>query len=347
MNKLQKIEINRYRGIKNMILDDLSNINILIGDNNSGKTSILEAVQLLSIPFSTSMIRSVAHQRQRGMLRFASAPPEENLRWIFPQVDGEQQSIQLVLFLNGERKSMTFHYFEEKFLEIPPHLEGVLEAKADEEIVILEQKVNVDVNGEKREISLRPARTEWKEPLYKVEYISASEHRFLPASGRDIGKVILDNKKDELILLLQEFDSSITGLEIIPHKETNNIYIQKNEKELVPLFSCGDGLQKVLLVATAILNTQNGVLLLDEAEVGIHTKMIPVFFEWLSKLSEQHNVTIFLTTHSLEAVDGILAASKESLKNLSFYRLEKNKAKRLSGQRMYEMRYDFAMEVRG
>ena len=45
--------------------------------------------------------------------------------------------------------------------------------------------------------------------------------------------------------------------------------------------------------------------------------------------------------------NGVLAANKESLENLSFYRLEKEKIKRFSGKRMYSIRYDFGMEMRG
>lgn len=40
----QTIDIKAYRGLKNITLQNLSRVNILVGENNTGKTSILEAI---------------------------------------------------------------------------------------------------------------------------------------------------------------------------------------------------------------------------------------------------------------------------------------------------------------
>lgn len=44
----REISIEKYRGLHNITFSGLGQINILVGDNNSGKTSILEAIQLFS-----------------------------------------------------------------------------------------------------------------------------------------------------------------------------------------------------------------------------------------------------------------------------------------------------------
>ena len=48
---VKDLEVDLYRGIKNLELNNLSDINILTGDNNSGKTSILEVLRSLTFPF--------------------------------------------------------------------------------------------------------------------------------------------------------------------------------------------------------------------------------------------------------------------------------------------------------
>lgn len=40
------INIESYRGLSHVVLEELNRVNIIVGDNNSGKTSILEAIQL-------------------------------------------------------------------------------------------------------------------------------------------------------------------------------------------------------------------------------------------------------------------------------------------------------------
>ncbi|MFM6100144.1 MAG: AAA family ATPase, partial [Dolichospermum sp.] len=44
---LKSIKIENFRCFKSFELQQLGRINLLVGENNSGKTSILEAIQLL------------------------------------------------------------------------------------------------------------------------------------------------------------------------------------------------------------------------------------------------------------------------------------------------------------
>jgi len=346
MTKLQKIEINQYRGIKNMTLDNLSRINVLVGGNNSGKTSILEAIQLLSNPFSEALVFNVAIQR---LHKTFISQTGEALKWMFSQDSNGHQPIDLALYQADKKIAVTFEFFEKEV--------GIETFQLGERITdMIVQEIHVKLNSNEKVMTHKGSTVNSSEPyrndIYKLSYVSSDDRIILDTQ---IGKIFLDQKKTKLIEMLQQFDAEIAGIEIIPvqarHGKAgyirNQIYIQKKDKSLAPIYTFGDGLQKVVYIASKLLNLQNGVLLLDEAEVSIHTKMIPTFFEWLSKLAEQHNVTIFMTTHSIEAVDGVIAASKESLENLSFYRLEKKGVKYFSGKRMHSVRYESAMEVRG
>ena len=353
MNKIQKIEIKQYRGLKNMTLEKLSRINVLVGENNSGKTSILEAIELMSKPFSSVWIFTVASQR-RGLIDGSQIG--EVLKWIFPQENNEHKPIELDLYGDNKKTSITLVFTEQEFVDFDLLKNSKGHFLNEENFAtIAEQTIKVKVDGKEKDLEFKGQfpKGDKSDILYKSAYISSTAGHHRNISAERVGEIILTQQKDKLIEMLQQFDCDITGIEIVPIgkndplSDSNQIYLQKNNQELMPLSSFGEGLQKVTLIASVLLNRQGSVLLLDEAEVAIHTKMIPTFFEWLSKLAEQNNVTVFMTTHSLEAVDGVLYANKESLENLSFYRLEKNKVKRFSGERMYSIRYDFGMEVRG
>ena len=60
---VENLEIKSYRGIRDLKIDSLGNVNILVGDNNSGKTSALEAIQILCNPNKYDLIR-LARQRE-------------------------------------------------------------------------------------------------------------------------------------------------------------------------------------------------------------------------------------------------------------------------------------------
>ena len=54
MANINSIEINQFRGIRQLTISNFSKINLIVGDNNSGKTMFLESVQLL---FAKSQLR--------------------------------------------------------------------------------------------------------------------------------------------------------------------------------------------------------------------------------------------------------------------------------------------------
>ena len=60
----REIEIKSYRGLRNIKLTDLERINVLIGENNSGKTSVLEAIQLFGNRNVIENAISIARKRE-------------------------------------------------------------------------------------------------------------------------------------------------------------------------------------------------------------------------------------------------------------------------------------------
>ena len=47
---VKNVTIEAYRGISNLKLDNLNHINVLTGDNNSGKTSVMEVLSYIESP---------------------------------------------------------------------------------------------------------------------------------------------------------------------------------------------------------------------------------------------------------------------------------------------------------
>ena len=73
---VKSIEINKFRGIQKLTVSELSNINLIVGDNNSGKTTFLEAIQLLFAKSQLSSIKSVVNQRTALNPNTATSAPK-------------------------------------------------------------------------------------------------------------------------------------------------------------------------------------------------------------------------------------------------------------------------------
>ena len=82
----KEIEINGYRGLKNIRLKELERINVLIGENNSGKTSVLEAIQLFGSRNVIENTISIARKREAQFAATISAKlmPFDMLLYSFP-----------------------------------------------------------------------------------------------------------------------------------------------------------------------------------------------------------------------------------------------------------------------
>lgn len=64
VNHIESLQIETYRGIRNLEVENLGNVNVFVGDNNTGKTSVLEAIELMCNPNAYNMIQ-IARQRER------------------------------------------------------------------------------------------------------------------------------------------------------------------------------------------------------------------------------------------------------------------------------------------
>ncbi len=78
----------------------------------------------------------------------------------------------------------------------------------------------------------------------------------------------------------------------------------------MPLSELGDGLVHVLNIVVALISCQDGVLLLDEAESGLHYTTQMKLWQMIFDLAARYNVQIFATTHSNDCID---AFTKQSL----------------------------------
>ncbi len=85
----------------------------------------------------------------------------------------------------------------------------------------------------------------------------------------------------------------------------------EGHRQPVPLKSLGDGAVRLFAVALALANSQNGFLLLDEVENGIHHSLQRDFWRLVMRTAEANNVQVLATTHSFDCVQGFAAASIE------------------------------------
>lgn len=73
----------------------------------------------------------------------------------------------------------------------------------------------------------------------------------------------------------------------------------------------GDGMRQILTLTMAAVNSENGVLLVDEIETGIHYKAQVDMWRLLMETAQELNIQIFATTHSWDCICAFQEALEE------------------------------------
>ncbi len=118
----------------------------------------------------------------------------------------------------------------------------------------------------------------------------------------------------------------------------------------VPLAVEGDGMRRALAFASAVVQARGGVLLLDEVETALHPEALSGVFGFLREMCREQDVQLFVSTHSLEAVDAMLASIGDDVSDLVVYHLPPRDSGqtvyRLGGQSIRSMRSDGGIDLR-
>ena len=96
-------------------------------------------------------------------------------------------------------------------------------------------------------------------------------------------------------------------------------------KERIPINLLGDGARKMVSILTAIYNSKDGVVLIDEIDNGFHHSVMKDLWRILLSASQRNNTQVFATTHDLDSIIGLIRAAKETNTegSVSSYRLQK------------------------
>lgn len=323
---IQALSIEQFRGIRQLDVEQFNHVNLILGDNNCGKTSFLEALLLLRNPKDFSNVLRIARLRD-SISTFSNSTVYDNFMTLFPHFEDSQSKKALsVKAICGEN-------------EVSYDLWGSLETVMLDEIAqsgmmgtnrrwnipyikrtsapkevqafIGEMSYRVgQIHGTEsvafHEYALMPGRSISKDHFLNMVYLAPFDH----LKGNLFSRILKDEAYKELCVhILQLFDPGISDLLLLKNEDTGRPIdcIRHKELGVMPLSTYGDGIKKVLSIASGIAQAVDGVLLIDEVETAIHSKYLEEIFRFLTMACIKFRVQLFITSHSMEAIDAFLA----------------------------------------
>jgi AAA15 family ATPase/GTPase len=158
----------------------------------------------------------------------------------------------------------------------------------------------------------------------KFQYIRA---RTVTDTGKMFDNIILTDKEKYIIEALKIIEPRTERIAFImdEHSRKRNAVVKLSDTaETLPLKSMGDGINRVLAIILALVNAENGFLLIDEFENGLHYSVQKQLWKMIFKLSQMLNIQVFVTTHSNDCISGFESVlnSPENTVNGKLFRLE-------------------------
>lgn len=363
MAMIKELNINHFRGINELTINSLGSVNLIVGDNNCGKTSVLEALQLLRTSGGLANVYRIAKQRE-SIFGMSANSIYENFICMFPR-DRQELSIDISgicnrrpisFVLQGKQKEILLDTKEldRSVLRQMEDTDGELGTEAFEGTIAfsygeLEKHEKIEVNRYSR-VSGTPMNGKDE---FNIVYVSPFEH----LRGNVISLIVKNDGYKEICLkAIQLFDSEIEDMMVFRSDIGNRPVEYLKHKRLgnMPLSTYGDGIKKVLMLSNAIAMSAGGVLLIDEIETAIHKKYYDDIFQFIVKACKTFDVQVFITTHSLEAIDGLLETqdyghqkAEDSIQVVTLKREDNRTYSRvLSGREVAANREAFGFEVR-
>lgn len=317
--------IENFKCFDSLKLKSLERVNLIAGANNTGKTALLEAVFLLigrNNPALTLNINAL-----RGIERF-SVDSDEIWGWLFFNKATEKV---ITLAASDDQRALTSVRIrlarpDKRVIipKIPPILEDETPMEQSEvttawgEAQTLEmaaydakKKVGTSIAMITPEGKIESKRATLKAPP-KAVFLGA---RRIPKD--DIvrfSNLERDGRQDEFLPIIKSFEPRLKRLTILVIGGLPIICGDIGLRELIPIYYMGEGVARLLSMVMAILTYEEGVILIDEIENGIHHSVMGEVWKALAGAAEKSNSQIFATTHSFECISaahGVFASRSD------------------------------------
>ncbi len=314
---LERVKIKNFRRFRELDVSPATRINVITGSNNAGKTSLLEAIFLLSSggnPTGVNIGRDL-----RGLTEDTQqAAAVREILWK-PMFSALDTGIPIKIAADHAAAGAI-----SVKISLEEHDEGWrTEGAFGNQYLVCTFR---DDNEQDARSVYRPtdAGIEFITGDIKIPFGAKILLSYFGTTGSEAAGLLgalRQRKQGDLVLgALQVIEPRLQSIEDNSASGSPMIWGDIGLPELVPLPVMGGGMVRIASLALAMATIEGGVLLVDEIENGIHHSVLADVWRVIDDMSRKLGTQVFATTHSYECLQA--AASAIEGDDLSIHRLE-------------------------
>jgi energy-coupling factor transporter ATP-binding protein EcfA2 len=337
---LDSLEIQGFRGFRHLQIEKLGRVNLIVGKNNVGKTSLLEALSLYAheaYPIFVWELLRIRDESTYGGLRQSRNVDVKtrlsHLKYLFYGRKEVRMLTEPILIgpvgSTDNRLSINIGWFVRR----QPDSEGIVQLHliqpdeydtADDPV----PRFVIHVGTQRKTFSLGPNALSDLNNFNLNSVFIASNGLEKGLLGEFWDKIVLTDLEEDVIAALRIIAPGVERLSIAGDPNSGERFVEESSvrerrrilvpilrisgmDEPIPLRSLGDGMQRILGIALALVNAKDGMLLIDEFENGLHYSVQPDIWRLIFKVANRLNVQVFATTHSADCIKAFRKAAQE------------------------------------
>ncbi|MGL2789579.1 ATP/GTP-binding protein [Helicobacter pylori] len=304
-------------------MDGFTKLNIITGQNNAGKSNLLEALYCLvgksmhpcaNITEIYDNIRKEPLTTESKNLMFYDLDTEKEIQ-IVTTLDNDQTLDLQIKFIASENQKV----IESQIIptaeqtQMPSQLNFTLKKNNEE---IYNDHLNIakvpnfppipNQSGYNRQFkNFDPNQLQKLLPFESATIIPSDVAYRQAHMIQAVSKICSNNQlEEELNKHLNQFDNNIQS---ISFNTNNQLKLKvKNIKEKVPLSVFGDGLKKYLYIVSAFMADNAKTIYIDEVENGLHFSRMKLLLRCVIDFinnNKDGNLQVFMTTHNQEFIE--------------------------------------------
>jgi len=317
---IKSLRIEHFRNLKQVEINDLGRINILLGKNNSGKTVIQEALFLLAPPADPlAALRNL--NLQRGYDIDVDSPDFWDSFFYNWDIT---RDIVLKVTVEGD-----FPFTKElKIKAIQKQTDSAIGEISESNrqtiglhLILVKKESGGEVKFERLEMKLEHYNMissslsynnlpgYWsKDPskhAFPIAFLVVKVAARTNQEAQRFSRLDTVGRYDEILAAMQIIEPRLKRLIVAATRWGNVLYGDLGTGHLIPISLMGEGTTRILSIVLALLNCKGGIVMIDEAESGLHYSVLVALWKMIAETARRLDVQIFAATHSYECIQAI------------------------------------------
>ncbi len=303
------LEIRQFRAFDFLEIERLGHVNLIIGKNNVGKSTLLEALYLYANMGSPIILSEILTGRDMPCHKGSSQNDEPVLWHIF---HGHKQLQEVSNFIQIGRSNAPDSALRYSIGRSRPKNETYIEMvrlnrqpieNTDSFTPVLTIALGDFQFFINLEESLDATYRKWNN-LNDTSFFSCNfihPNGITPSQTQMLwDRIGLRPEKQDVIEALRIIEPDIEDIALFaPRPDIKAFHLRlRGQNDPIPARSLGDGINRLIGLSMTLACCKDGILLVDEIENGIHWSVMPDVWKFIVKVAKRLNVQVFATTHS-------------------------------------------------